>query len=267
VLTSIVRAMFPLGSCFNLDGYYQLMCTVVFSLSLSYAHLLCVLAHSLSSTNLTQKSVVSPLRSSKRHRSPSISLAVERSSQKRRRQREQRQKSAASVSSSIKIDDDIEQENDDDDITANKHDKPKQRQASSGSIEYVQTLNDDPYAPSSLNNIENLNSQSKHDDDDDDEDNDDVILCQSPIPTATTTKKQMASKSERLVKVNQHEVRHRTVVNRFRLVRTIYVDDCVVFCRQRTPMNMCAFVVKFAATFSKDAVVFPSMFSQCIRIY
>jgi hypothetical protein len=139
-----------------------------------------------SSTNITPQPTISSQRTSKRSLSPSIAISLEKSSQKRRRPREQKPKITSSSSSSaavIRIDDDdendIEQENDDedddDDIVPIKFEQPKeqrqskQRQASSGSIEYVQTLNNDQQ----LNNIENLKSKSKINDEE-------IIICRSP---------------------------------------------------------------------------------------
>jgi hypothetical protein len=140
---------------------------------------------STSSINLTSQ------RTSKRCLSPSIAISLEKSSQKRRRPREQTPKIASSSPATIiRIDDDgdendIEQENDDDDDDDNddndddivpiKFEQPKQarqtkqRQASSGSIEYVQTLNNDQQ----LNNIENFKSKSKINDEE-------IIICRSP---------------------------------------------------------------------------------------
>jgi len=140
-----------------------------------------------SSTNITPQPTISSQRTSKRSLSPSIAISLEKSSQKRRRPREQKPKITSSSSSStavIRIDDDdendIEQENDDeddddDDIVPIKLEQPKeqrqskQRQASSGSIEYVQTLNNDQQ----LNNIENFKSKSKINDEE-------IIICRSP---------------------------------------------------------------------------------------
>ena len=138
-----------------------------------------------SSTNLALQ------RSSKRSLSPPLIISPE----KRRRPREQRSKSSAK---STRIDNDneidIEQENDDedddvdDDIVPIKFEEPtsqrqsKQRQASSGSIEYVHTLNNDQQ----LNNIENLKTKSKIDDEE-------IIICRSPpavkkvLPSSKTT--------------------------------------------------------------------------------
>lgn len=129
---------------------------------------------SSSSTNLLSQRL-----SSKRSLSPSITISLEeKSSPKRRRTREQKQKNHSSTI--IRIDnDDIEQENGedddnnnnsiDDDILPIKFEQPKQRQASSGSIEYVQTLNNDQQ----LNNIENFKSKSKVNDEE-------IIICRSP---------------------------------------------------------------------------------------
>ncbi len=144
-----------------------------------------VIKSSSSSTNLIPQTSISSQRTSKRSLSPSIAIPLEKSSQKRRRAREQQQQQPKSPSSSsmtvIRIDDDdIEQENDDeddddDDVVPIKFEspkqqrQPKQRQASSGSIEYVQTLNNDQQ----LNNIENLKSKSKINDEE-------IIICRSP---------------------------------------------------------------------------------------
>jgi hypothetical protein len=151
---------------------------------------------SLSSTNLIAPPTISSQRTSKRSLSPSITISLEKPSQKRRRAREQKQ-TIPSISSAtvIRIDDDdendIEQENDDDDDDddhgddddddvvpikfeqPNKQRQPKQRQASSGSIEYVHTLNNDQQLTSSLNNIENIKSKSKINDEE-------IIICRSP---------------------------------------------------------------------------------------
>jgi len=138
---------------------------------------------SSSSTNLIPQTTISSQRTSKRSLSPSIAIPLEKSSQKRRRAREQQQKTPSSSSTAIiRIDDDdIEQENDDeeeeedddDDVVPIKFEapkrQPKQRQASSGSIEYVQTLSNDQQ----LNNIENLKSKSKINDEE-------IIICRSP---------------------------------------------------------------------------------------
>ena len=144
---------------------------------------------SSSSTNLIQQTKIFSQRTTKRSLSPSIVISLERTSQKRRRPREQRQNMTSPSSAAIiRIDDDdendIEQENDDDDDDDNdvvpiKLEQPKQqlqnkkRQASSGSIEYVQTLNNDQQLTSSLNNIENIKSKSKINDEE-------IIICRSP---------------------------------------------------------------------------------------
>jgi hypothetical protein len=142
---------------------------------------------SSSSTNVTQQRIMPSQRTSKRSLSPSIVISLERSSQKRRRPREQKPKlTASSTATIIRIDDnenDIEQENGDDDddddhgdddIVPIKFEQPKkQRQASSGSIEYVQTLSNDQQLTSSLNNIENIKSKSKINDEE-------IIICRSP---------------------------------------------------------------------------------------
>lgn len=123
---------------------------------------------SSSTTNLTSQ------RTSKRSLSPSIIT----SSEKRRRAREQKRTNPSSSANIIRIDDaddDIEQENDDeddnddDDVVPIKYESTKQRQASSGSIEYVQTLSNDQQ----LNNIENIKSKSKVNDEE-------IIICRSP---------------------------------------------------------------------------------------
>ena len=125
----------------------------------------------MSSTSSTStRSSSKPSRHSlKRSASPNITLAVERSAEKRRRQREQRK------AKSLKLHDDIEQENDDEEKTSVKSKKPKERQASNSSVEYVQVISNDQSSISSLNNIENLKSQSPSNDDD-------VIICHSSSP-------------------------------------------------------------------------------------
>jgi hypothetical protein len=147
---------------------------------------------SSSSTNVTQQSTISSQRISKRSLSPPIAISLERPSQKRRRAREQSKKKTSSASATIiKIDDDendIEQENDDDDDDDDNDDtdlvpikvekskqrrQSKQRQASSGSIEYVQILDNEQQLTSSLNNIENIKSKSKINDEE-------IIICRSP---------------------------------------------------------------------------------------
>jgi hypothetical protein len=113
----------------------------------------------------------------KRSVSPTITLAVERSSEKRRRQREKRKAKRSSSSSSstvvIKIDDDIEQENDEDEVNiiSIEGQQPKQkrrnrqRQASNSSVEYVQVLNNDQQSilKSKINDEE-------------------ILICNSPSP-------------------------------------------------------------------------------------
>jgi len=96
----------------------------------------------------------------KRCVSPTITLAVERSSEKRRQQRKRRKG---------KIHDDIEQENDDDKIISIKSKNPRQRQSSNSSVEYVQTINNDQQ---SISSIENIKSKSPSDDED-------IIVCHS----------------------------------------------------------------------------------------
>jgi hypothetical protein len=172
---------------------------------------------SSSSANLTPQTSVSSQRTSKRSLSPSITISLEKSSPKRRRARNRQPKAPSSSSMTvIRIDDDdgedIEQENDeedddnnngdgggdDDDVVPIKFESPKpqrqskQRNASSGSIEYVQTLNNDQQ----LNNIENLKSKSNINDEE-------IIICRSPpsvkkvlpSPTKTSSKPNGARKS------------------------------------------------------------------------
>ncbi|CAF0785522.1 unnamed protein product [Adineta steineri] len=151
---------------------------------------------SSSSTNLTQQTIISSQRTLKRSLSPKTVKSFERSSRKRRRSREQKEKLTSSASTAvIRIDDDdendIEQENDDDEDNEdgivnddpdvipikfevpNKQRQSKKRQASSGSIEYVQTLNNDQQSTLSLNNIENIKSKTKINDEE-------IIICRSP---------------------------------------------------------------------------------------
>ena len=113
----------------------------------------------------------------KRSISPTIALAVERSSEKRRRQREQR-KTKASSSSSIsttKFSHDITRENNDlDDMTSMKSKKIKQRQTSNSSVEYIQVINDDQ------SNIENIKLKSPSNDQD-------IIICHSSTPIKRPT--------------------------------------------------------------------------------
>jgi hypothetical protein len=151
-------------------------------------------------TNIIRQTTVS----SKRSISPTMTLAVERSSQKRRRQREQLKELTVSSVTMIKIDDDIEQENnDDDDVVPIRFEQSKQRRLSSDSIEYVQILNNDQQSISSLNNIENLKSKSKVDEKD-------IIICRSPpsikkvIPSPN--KNQSKTTVNSIHKVNNHQV-------------------------------------------------------------
>lgn len=135
---------------------------------------------------------ISAQRASKRTLSPSVVLPMVPSPSKRRRARSERNHIVSSSSSStavinIEEDDDdheneSEQENDDDDVipikveSTNDQRRPrKKRQASSGSVEYVQSVDQDPPSTSSLNNIENLKSKSTIDDDE-------IIICRSPPP-------------------------------------------------------------------------------------
>ena len=143
---------------------------------------LLLLAATLSSTSLTQKALISPQRSRKRSRSPTIVLAVERSSRKRRQQR-QRPVSSLSVTIKISQSDTTEQENDDEDETIGmSYGPPKQRQPSSGSVEYVHVVSHDSQTAvaASLNNIENLQSKSNPDDLD-------IIVCHSPTKAKKLT--------------------------------------------------------------------------------
>lgn len=158
---------------------------------------------SSSSANLSLPATTTtthPQRTSKRRLSPSIVVTVEKPSPKRSRQRAQRSKpaaAAAAASSSTTViqlddEDDDEQENDDDEeddddgddndadtlpIKSESASNPrssKQRQASSGSIEYVQTLSNEPSPGTpSLNNIENIKAKAKMNDDE-------IVLCRSP---------------------------------------------------------------------------------------
>lgn len=132
---------------------------------------------SSNSSTSTRSSRQQTITSLKRSISPTITLAVERSSEKRRRQREQRKTKSVS--------DDIEQENDDDD-NDNKSKKPKQRQGSNSSVEYVQIINNNQQSISSLNNIENYNE--------------DIILCHSP-PTV----KKVISSSKKIVRIKSNQ--------------------------------------------------------------
>jgi hypothetical protein len=148
---------------------------------------------SLSSTSLTATSSMSSQRASKRSLSPAVVVSIEKFPLKRRRGRGRKAKEASSSTSStivINNDDDddddendVEQENDDDDDIipikveqSNSTHQAKQRQVSSGSIEYVQTLDNDQLATSSLNNIENIKSQSSDNDEE-------IVICRSPPST------------------------------------------------------------------------------------
>lgn len=127
----------------------------LFSMIIIKMTFLFLLARSFSSSNL----------SSKRSRSPVISLAVERAAEKRRRQREQRKvhRDSSPLSVELNTNDnnfDVEQENGDDDILINRSHKPKQRHDSTGSVEYIQTLNNESQNNASLNNIENVKKDS-----------------------------------------------------------------------------------------------------------
>ncbi|CAF1647374.1 unnamed protein product, partial [Adineta ricciae] len=130
----------------------------------------------------------------KRSVSPTITLAVERSTEKRRRQREDRKtKTPLSFSSKAHS---TEQESDDDDddiIIPSKFDTHKrQREASDSSVEYVQVINNEPQTVSSLNNIENLKLKTKGDDKD-------IIICDS----SSTVRKLPSSPSKNLS--NSHQ--------------------------------------------------------------
>ena len=156
----------------------------------------------MSSNNLLSKTSTPSPRSSKRSRSPIITLAVERASQKRRRRREQSKIDRSPIR--IKPDDDIEQENDDDDnLIICRSDKPKQRQASSGSVEYIHTLNNDNDAAPSLNNIENLKSNAKLN-------NGETLIPDSPPSpkklNGSSTKKTTSKTDAAANKNNQYQV-------------------------------------------------------------
>jgi len=181
---------------------------------------------STSSTSTRSSSKISR-QSSKRSLSPTIPLAVERSSEKRRRRREQRQTKP--------ISDDIEQENGDDEIQLIKMKKPKQRQASNSSIEYVQIIHNDQQSISSLNNIENFKLKSPMKSDDE------IIICHTSSPKKKT---ETVRFSNRIV---------------------IYFDFLCV--RQPNTMNIFEFVAKFVVILSKDEVNFLSMFLLYILIF
>ena len=195
------------------------------------------LARSLSSMSSTSStSTRSSLKNSrkprlKRSASPNIILAVERSSEKRRRQREQR-KAKSSSSTNTKLSNDIEQENDDDDIISIRSNKPKQRQASNSSIEYIQEINHDQSSISSLNNIENLKLKSPSNDQD-------IILCHS-TPSING-----------MHKIKTHQVGWKVLFSKGKLFGWF---------RQRIMMNIFEFVVKFVVKFSMDEVDFLNMF-------
>ena len=172
---------------------------------------------SVSSTNLTAQSTVSSQRTSKRSLSPTIAISPEKSSRKRRRTRDQKVKISSSTPATViriddaDADDDIEQENgdeddnDDDDVVPIKLESPKlqrpskQRQASTGSIEYVQTLNNDQQ----LNNIENFKSKSKINDEE-------IIICRSPpsVKKVISSPTKTQSKSNGARKSNGQQVHH-----------------------------------------------------------
>ena len=171
------------------------MITVSFSLKLRQAKVRMffdlVRSSSISSNSSTSTRSLTSQRSSKRSLSPSIPNPPEKIVRRRRRTRDQHSKIASS-SAVIRIGDelDIEQENgDDDEDNGEDHDvngdilpikleqsksqrSSKQRQASSGSIEYVQTLSNDQQ----LNNIENFKSKSTGNDEE-------IIICRSPPST------------------------------------------------------------------------------------
>lgn len=214
---------------------------------------------SSSSTNLISQ------RRSKRSLSPSITISVEKSSPKRRRAREQKPKIISSSSSAvIRIDDgDIEQENGedddiDDDILPIKFEQPKQqrpskqRQASSGSIEYVQTLNNDQQ----LNNIENLKSKSKINDEE-------IIICRSP----PSVKKVISSPNKNHSKTSVNGSRKTNGQSVFILYRSIINFYQFLFFSLLQMMNMFEFVVKSVVKFSKVEVVFLTMLFKCIHIF
>jgi len=164
------------------------------------------------------------IRSLKRSISPTITLAVERSSEKRRQQREQRKAKALS-STTIKISDDIEQENDDDDIISIKSKKPKQRQASNSSVEYVQIINNDQ----SLNNIENYDE--------------DIIVCHSS-PKKTPV--------NGIHKINNHQV----ILKKMKYLKYLFI----YFFRHQIMMKIFEFDVKYVEIYLKDEVDFQNMY-------
>ena len=199
---------------------------------------------SSSTTNLPSQ------RTSKRSLSPIIVT----SSEKRRRAREQKRQDPSSSSTNIIIriddgdDDDIEQENDDDeddhdddDVVPIKYDSSKQRQASSGSIEYVQMLNNDQQ----LNNIENIKSKSKINDEE-------IIICRSP----PSVKKVLPS-SPNKTPSKSNGARKSNVQQVCCIREDLFFLSC--FSRSLLMMNMFEFVVKFVVKFSKVEVDFPNM--------
>lgn len=161
---------------------------------------------------------------SKRHLSPFVVISPGKCSKKRRRAREQQLASSKSKAKIIRIDDDDDNENDleqengedeDDDsnddvvpITFDKSSKRrsrKHRQASSGSVEYVQILDDDQQSTASLNNIENLKSKGKINDEE-------IIICRSPptarkvIPTSNATHSKTPVNGHGAKKSNRQQV-------------------------------------------------------------
>ena len=132
----------------------------------------------------------------KRSVSPTITLAVERSSEKRRRQRgEKKTKTPLSFSSKAhSTEHESDDDGNDDDVIPSKLDTHKrQREASDSSVEYVQVINNGPQTVSSLNNIENLKLKSEGD-------NKDIIICDS----SSTVRKLPSSPSKNLS--NGHQV-------------------------------------------------------------
>ena len=221
--------------------------------------------NSSSSTNLTsQTSNSSSQRISKRSLSPSIVISLQRAAPKRRRGRQPKVKHPTAVTASssaiiIKIDDDdeIEQENDDDDeiipikIEPARQSRPgKQRQDSSGSIEYVQALDTDAQAPSSLNNIENIKSKAKINDEE-------IIICRSPPSVTKVISSQTKNRSK--APINGGTTR-KSASQQVRIDQQnrAEITDSYVCCSpfsHPTMKNMFVSVVKSAVKFSKDAVV------------
>ena len=230
---------------------------------------------SSSSTNLAQPTALSSQRSSKRSLSPSILIALERSPQKRRRARNSKQKLLSSAAT-VKIasdddepdDEDIEQENDDDDdIVSIDIEQPKrtrqakQRQASSGSIEYVQTLSTDQQNTSSLNNIENIKSKAKINDEE-------IIICRSPpsvskaSPSRSKTHSKASINGNTTRKSSSQQVTCSATTSPAHPIaletRMIKTDD-LPCSRHPIRTNMFEFDVKSAVKFSRAEVGFPSM--------